>query len=223
MAETLEAAPSCIRQKAGHDQAFMFQTDLTRNLIHTHHQRKPNLNLLDYGCGRRGVQRVIFEGTKQDCDQLALFDPFADIFPPRTDNVSIVKRSEIFGDNRIPFDIVALSYVLCCVSPDEGKRILHALQLLQPQAQLLVVDYTLNNRSQMEVLDLLASQEEMKWRDSMGEEDFATTRRRFTRESLAQFIYDAGYKMADPAIPLDEFGIRAAIVTHTRQTDGSVK
>ncbi|MDO8469078.1 MAG: hypothetical protein Q7S29_04960 [Candidatus Peribacter sp.] len=204
--------------EAGHEEAYTRQCELTRALIHTHHQRKPDLDLLDYGCGWRGVQRVIFEGTKNACDRLALFDPICDIHQPRSPNERIVENPEIFSANSIPFDLVALSYVLCCVTPEEGKRILHDLHVLQPQAQLLIVDYTLKNRSQMEVLNLLTSREETKWRQRMGDQSFASTRRRFTAESFEEFVHAAGHRIQGHAAPLDTFGIRAAVLTVPEHT-----
>jgi len=199
--------------EAGHTEAYLRQCALTGALIDSHHQRKQELNLLDFGCGWRGVQRVIFEGMKNTRDRLALFDPLCEIYPPRSPNERIVEMPEIFSANSIPFDIVALSYVLCCMTPEEGKRILHDLHVFQPQAQLLIVDYTLQNRSQMEVLQLLTSREEMKWRQRMGDQRFASTRRRFTAESFEGFVRAAGHQLQGHAAPLDDFGMRAAVMT----------
>ncbi|MFH1444356.1 MAG: hypothetical protein ABIG34_03125 [Candidatus Peregrinibacteria bacterium] len=222
MTDTFEAATSQTEQPAGHEEAFLQQTALTRSLIDEHHVHRPNLNLLEYGCGWRGVQRVILEGIKANHDRLALFDPHAKIRSPEWPNERIVDRAEIFGHNRIPFDIITLSYVLCCVSPEEGQRILQSIRISQPQSSVLIVDYTLKNRSQMEVLALLTSREEMKWRNSMGEEEFAETRRQFTPETLEEFVRSAGHNVRGNAIALDEFGIRAAIQTQPQRRNGSV-
>lgn len=203
---------------AGSLDAFLRQTELTEAMLHTHHQCKSDLDLLDYGCGWRGAQRLIFEGVKRDIDRLALFDPLCDIHPPREPQERIVTEEEILDPRGTLFDVIALSYVLCCVTPDEGRRILSTLHTAQPQAQLLVVDYTLQNRSQMEVLQLLTTREEWKWRQRMGDEDFATTRRRFTVDSLEQFVRSTGYQVQGHAAPLDAFAVRAAVVTLPQRT-----
>ncbi len=222
MAKMLDVALRQIQEPSGHEQAYLHQKALTGALIRTRHMRRPALDLLDYGCGWRGVQRVIFESTKETRDRLALFDPFVQIRPSQTDDVYVAGEREIFGDNRTHFDIVGLSYVLCCVSAEEGQKILRTLHARQPWAQLLIVDYTLHNRSRMEVLALLTAQEEMKWRRRMGEDDFVATRRRFTRHSFEQFVRDAGYDILGHAAPLDRFGIRAAVVTRAQHMNGGV-
>lgn len=198
---------------AGSLDAFQRQSDLTEAILSTHHCEKLALDLLDYGCGWRGAQRVIFEGTKRNIDRLSLFDPFCAIHPPKEPQERIVTTEEIFADNRIAFDIIALSYVLCCTTPEEGRRILSALREHQPQAQLLIVDYTLHHRSQMEVLNLLTAQEELKWRERMGDAEFSSTRRRFTVESFEEFVRSAGYPILGHAALLDSFGVHAAVVT----------
>lgn len=214
MAEALQTVCTTAQRSAGHEQAFLRQTKLTEALLQTYHRRESDLNLLDYGCGVRGVQRVIFEGKKSIRDRLALFDPHAHIVPPATPDVRTVQWHEIFGPDRTTFDIIALSYVLCCVSPEEGRYILRDLRACQPQARLLIVDYTLATRSRMEVLQLLTAREEMKWRDRMGDTAFAETRRRFTRETLEDFVRSAGHDILGHAAPLDDAGIRSAVVTH---------
>ncbi|OIO53278.1 hypothetical protein AUJ46_05375 [Candidatus Peregrinibacteria bacterium CG1_02_54_53] len=217
MTDVFEAATPNTKQPAGHEEAFFRQTAQTQSLIDERRIHKPNLDLLEYGCGWRGAQRVILEGIKTFHDRLALYDPHVEIRPPTCPNERIVDHAEIFGPGRRAFDIITLSYVLCCVSPKTGMGILQSLRAAQPQADMLIVDYTLNNRSQMEVLDLLTSREEMKWREAMGEQEFAETRRQFSPETLAEFVRSSGHNLQGGAIFLDEFGIRAAVVTHSSQ------
>ncbi len=176
------------------------------------HQIRDMLNILDFGCGPHGVGRMLLRSLKQKDDKLYLFDPHVDIEHPRDANEFIATKQDVYGDARLPFDIVNLSHVLCCMEPIDAIYALKNLKASHPKAMLVVVDYTLRNRSAMEVLKLLTSHEEMKWRRHMGDEAFAHTRRQFTPESLEHLIRLAGYLPEEGIRPLDKSGIRAFAV-----------
>ncbi|HAI98644.1 TPA: hypothetical protein DCL30_03875 [Candidatus Peribacteria bacterium] len=197
-----------------HLEAYIMQEKIYRAIVQVRHRSKAALELLDFGCGVRGISRVILEGVSHDTDRLHLFDPYANIMPSPQSNVHIASTQDVHGDNRIPFDVVSLSYVLCCIETEEqAHSLLRKLRLSQPQAVTVIIDYTLRNRSNMEVLHLLNSREEQKWKESMGKDSFAETRRRFTPASLEAFVRDAGYDVLGHAAPLDQEAIRCAVLT----------
>ena len=195
-----------------HFEAYINQETLYRRVLEMLHQIRDKLNILDFGCGPHGVGRMLLRSLKKKDDKLYLFDPHATIEPSRDPNEFIATKQDVYGDARIPFDIVNLSYVLCCMEPIDAIYALKNLKASHSKAMLAIVDYTLRNRSEIEVLQLLTSHEEMKWRRHMGDEAFAHTRRQFTPESLEHLIRMAGYSLLECAIPLDKAGIRAAIV-----------
>lgn len=199
-----------------HFEAYLNQDTLYRDVLAVQHQTRKRLNILDFGCGPHGTGRMLLRNLKEPQDGLHLYDPYANIEQPRVPNEFIATRQHVFGDNRIAFDIVNLSYVLCCMRPTDGRDALEQLRWAHPGASLVVVDYTLQTRSQAEVLQLLNSTEEMKWRRRMGEEAFASTRRQFTPESLQWLVRLSGY-VPQETRPLDAAGMRAGLVATTGQ------
>jgi hypothetical protein len=145
-------------------------------------------------------------------DTLHLFDPYVAIEVPRSPRVRIANTQDVYGDRRLPFDIVNLSYVLCCMRPLDALSALRSLRGSHPHATIVIVEYTLAHRSKMEVLSLLTSDEEMKWRRLMGEDAFAETRRQFSPESLAFLLQFAGHSLQSGVMPLDRSGIRSAAI-----------
>lgn len=196
-----------------HYEAYCNQERLYQAVLAAQHHLRGALKILDFGCGEEGVSRVILRGSMGDADTLFLYDPEARIHPPRDQRERIASGQNVYGDQRIPFDIVTLSYVLCCMEPQELLPTLQHLRTSQPQAVMIIVEYVLCGRSSLEILGLLTANEEMKWRAYMGEDHFVETRERFTRESLETLLRKAGFSLLGRVAPLDRAGIRAAAVT----------
>ncbi len=114
------------------------------------------LRLLDYGTGRKGLARLFLEQHKLPEDQLDLYDPHAQIHPPaKSDrNVRIITQRELMRAPA-PYDVVTLSFVLCCLEPQERSVILSALSASHPQAHLLVLEYILKQHDRAAVCALL--------------------------------------------------------------------
>ncbi|MDD5026431.1 MAG: hypothetical protein PHH13_03580 [Candidatus Peribacteraceae bacterium] len=208
--ETISVVPQ--NYNGRHYEAYLKQEGIYAAILRHRHRHKKELDLLDFGCGVRGVSRVILEEISNSRDRLHLFDPYANIMPSPQPNVRIASAQDVHGDNRIPFDVVSLSYVLCCMETEQARPLLRKLRFSQPQAITVIIDYTLQERSNMEVLQLLNSHEEQRWKKGMGEDSFAETRRRFTPASLEAFVRDAGYDVMGHAAPLDQETIRCAIL-----------
>jgi hypothetical protein len=196
----------------GHFEAYDNQLKLYRAVLTTVRRNGKALEILDFGCGRLGVSRVILQYLMQTRDRLHLYDPLALIEPPLDGNIRIASEKEIFGPERTRFDVIALSYVLCCIPPEDVPPLLQNLKTAQPQARGLFVDYTLADRSDAEVLRLLNAQEERYWLERLGRDDFITVHRRFTRESL-EHLLSSHFRVMGHTAPLDKLGIRAAAVT----------
>lgn len=197
----------------------MAQESLYKAVLNTLHLRKDGVSILDFGCGERGVGRVIIEGIMNARDQLHLYDSLPEkICPPRNgQGVNIASRENIFGDRRTSYDLINISYVLCMLEPEEAKGILEELRTAHPEALFTIVDYTLNNRTDLDIPNLLSSNEEMKWQQNIGVDEFIRTHTRFTRQSLCALVQSAGlHPMNGRAAALDEDGIRSAIVTYGR-------
>lgn len=195
-----------------HYQAYESQLRLYRAVLDTTRGRGKALNVLDFGCGRLGVSRVILQHRLETRDRLHLYDPSACIDPPRDPHVRVASEAEIFGPQRTRFDLMALSYVLCCIPPQEVHGLLQRLRDAQPQARGVFVDYTLADHSEEEVLRLLHADEERNWLKKLGREEFITVHRRFTRDSLLRLV-SSHFRVIGNVFSLDVSGIHAAAVT----------
>ncbi|MDD3896540.1 MAG: hypothetical protein PHU04_01670 [Candidatus Peribacteraceae bacterium] len=172
---------------------------------------------LDYGSGWQGVSRVILEGVLSAREQLFLYDRFAAIKPSGTPNVHQATAKDIFSGKK-QFSIISISYVICCMAPQEARTMLAELQEAQQSAQYVIVDYTLRDRTREEVLALLTSNQEMKWRRHMGEDAFAQTRMQHTPQSLVELVESAGLRARNgKAAPMDPAGLRSAIVAEAQE------
>lgn len=206
--------PDCGNYKNGaHLQAFYNFQDICADLMQTTRDRYGTAHILDFGTGRYGVGRAIMEPKLQKGDELALYDPKAEISEPiQPDHVHIVddRMALTYTDGR--FNIVNISYVLCLLEPEEARKILSDLSLAHPYAKFLITDYVLRGRENL--LEVLNSKEENKWRASIGEEEFRRTHARFDASSLAELVENSGFsKPSGSAWYLDHLGIRETILT----------
>lgn len=194
---------------ACHMEAAMNQQDIYRQKI----DRYGNSNVLDFGCGPTGAGRTFIEFEIMETrNRLSLFDPGANITPSTHKNVSIVSTEQVFGPNRDQFDIVNISYVLCLMEPNEARETLEKLREAHSSASFIIIDYTLQGRSQMEVQQLLIADTEKKWREKLGEDEFHRTHTRFSPECLSELVRDSGISHDQPK-PLDKKNLRAFIIT----------
>ncbi len=205
-----------------HTHAYYEQVALFHAVANTQRRRRAlardprPIEALDYGTGWQGVSRVILEGVLSAREQLFLYDKFAAIKPSRMPNVHQATPEDIFSGWK-QFDIISISYVMCCMDPLEARAMLANLQEAQQSAQYVIVDYTLRGRTREDVLALLTSNQEMKWRHHMGEDEFARTRMQHTPASLAALTQSAGLGVWNgKAAPLDPAGMRSAIIAEAR-------
>ena len=171
-----------------------------------------SVDALDFGAGPYGVSRMILEHVLDlRRDHLALFDPYTPITQPTKHHVTEVSEDEIYSLTHAPFDIISVSYILCCMEPCRAKIMLAKLQKAQRAATYMFVDYTLRGMTRKDVLALLTAREEMKWRAHMGEDTFARTRTQHTRASLAALIHESGLRVLTHE-SLDPKGYRTGVV-----------
>ncbi|MFH0851885.1 MAG: methyltransferase domain-containing protein [Candidatus Peregrinibacteria bacterium] len=215
---------SMIGDPGGHFEAYDNQRRLYEAVLATARNKGSALEVLDFGCGRLGVSRVILQYLMHTRDRLHLYDPAALIESPRDANVRVASEEEIFGPQRTRFDVMTLSYVLCCVPPRDVFELLKRLKTAQPQARGVFVDYTLADRSETEVLRFLNAQEERSWLEKLGRDEFIAVHRRFSRDSLERLL-SSHFHVMGHAAPLDKQGVRAAAVTLPNQslTDSRAK
>jgi hypothetical protein len=195
------------------------QYRLYHSLICTIRNVRGNVSILDFGCGEKGVARIILEGALEEDDSLFLYDRE----PARANRdlrVEVASRDQIFGPTRRPFDLISMSYVLCHNSSDEARSILVGLHGAQPGARLIIVDYVLYGRSRIDVMLKLNSDAERKWRRGLGEEEFYRMVTRFSLGSLSTMVRHAGYHIFGQPVPLDDDCMRVAIMTHAPACDG---
>lgn len=175
--------------------------------------RERPLNILDFGCGVRGSGRVLIAGIiSGTAHRLSLLDPFASIKKPRNQRTTIKSTTEVFeGTER--FDLINLSYVLCCIDPKAVTEILRTLKIQNPTAAFTIIDYILKGRARNEVLRLLDSAWEKKCFNRQSDGDFVEQHMRFDESLLINLVQDAGISMsAKSTFPLDGQNLRYAIV-----------
>jgi hypothetical protein len=204
---TVMIASTLFHDVACHMEAAMNQQDIYKKKIDTNGEA----NILDFGCGPTGAGRAFIEcqimGTR---NKLSLFDPGANINPSNYNNVSVVNTEQVFGPNRDQFDIVNISYVLCLMEPREARETLERLKEKHSSASFIIIDYTLDGRSKMDVQNLLVADTEKRWRQKLGEEEFYRTHSRFSPESLSELVNTAGIQHSGTR-PLDKKNLRASI------------
>jgi len=213
---SLNYSNNSLYRRAGHCEAAANQLRLYgREVAHLHRQQEQEgpISILDFGSGEKGVGRMFLEETVRHTeDRLMLYDPEADIASPMHKQVSIVSSKNVFGDNAEHFDIVHLSYVLCCMEPHEAHRALRSLQEAHPNASWIIIDYVLSGRNALEVLGLLQSREERKWIKRLGEEEFVRVHTRFSVDSLVELVRQSGISVLNDNVEfLDGAHMRVAI------------
>ncbi len=206
--------PDCGKLKNGsHMEAFFNYEGICRGMMDMIRKKTGGLKILDFGTGHYGMGRAVMEPNMKSGEELALYDPSADIANPiRSDRVHIVGEREAMLSGGVDFDMVNISYVLCHLEPEEARRILQDLVFAHPNAKFLVTDYVLKGRENL--LVLLNAHEEEKWKKRMGSEEFDRTHSRFDAESLESVLVDGG--LAHPGSQswyLDRSGIRASMIT----------
>jgi len=199
-------------RSGAHFEAFFNFQDICLGLMDEIRKKTGHLNILDFGSGRYGVGRAIMEPKMNPGEELALYDIDTISSPVRTGTTHIVDTEVALGYTDGRFNIVNLSYVLCHIEPDEAKGILSDLGLAHPNAQFLITDYVLSGRE--ELLELLNSSEEEKWRSRQGAEEFRRTHVRFDPNSLERLMVRSGFMSPGfKAWYLDHNHIRASMIT----------
>ncbi|MDD4318779.1 MAG: hypothetical protein PHW10_00405 [Candidatus Peribacteraceae bacterium] len=174
------------------------------------------VEVLDFGTGENGVSRIIFQSILTNRGRLALFDkPDVPIHFPRDAHVRIAQAHEVYGYPMPPFDLVNLSYVLCCLGNEDPALTLLLLQEYHRRALFSVVDYTMRGRSREETLALLNSASERRWQKRMGEDAFVAARTRHTADSLRSLLEDASFDIMQQE-SLDSLGLRTAFLLQSR-------
>lgn len=199
-------------KNGAHMEAFFNFQDICLGLMNDLRAKTGHLNVLDFGSGRYGVGRAIMEPKMNPGEELALYDLHSISSPIRTDTTRIVGTHEAMKYTDGRFNMVNLSYVLCHIEPNEARAILSDLAFAHPNAQFLITDYVLRGRE--ELLQLLDSSQEKKWKMHQGQEEFRRTHVRFDPNSLERLIVDSGLEPPGTrAWYLDHSGMRASMIT----------
>jgi len=125
-------------------------------------------------------------------DSLDLYDT-AQIKPPSKPNVAVVSEDKIFGIHREHYSYVNISYVLCHLEEHQQHALIEHIRHKQSQALLCIVDYTLNGMPPGEIDELFTSQQEIRWKDRLGPDEWYRTRTKFTRDAIVRLVVSAGY------------------------------
>lgn len=203
-----------------HDRAYYNQRELyesTVNMLRNHKKAadtSETIEALDFGTGPYGVARMILGNVLSSrLDHLSLFDPYAEVRKPRRNNEKEITGDKIYGPMPTRFDIISLSYLLCCMEPEKAQKMLQGLLQAQHDATYIFIDYTLQGMTREQVLALLVSDREIKWRTDMGDDDFFRTRTQHTRASLAALVQSSGFELiGNEAMEMDPNGYRAGMV-----------
>ncbi len=188
-------------EKKRHEQGGHLQASIRQQQIYSYlfsgmanQTQRDTLNVLDFGTAYRGASRSFLEGQigNKAGRSLKLYDPYTRIAPPIYPNVSIIDEHAVFGINAEEFDVINLSYVLCCLDGVEATELLSKIIEQHPDAVLTVFDYVLKNRDKARVLDVLCTKQEMIWRKKMGDDAFFQSRSYYAINELAEVVTDAG-------------------------------
>lgn len=210
------------RRSGGHLEAVVNQSRLydSRLTAMRHPNVKHFLNILDFGSGRYGIGRALLENQiNQYGDRMYLYDPYTDVKRSVNSQVFVAENLDNIPEN---IDFINISYVLCSMEPDEARQALSDLKNRFNRAEIFVLDYVLNGRE--ELINLLQSNEECKWRQIQGEKEFRRTRTRFTAGSLKAALMESGLEIIfDGLHYLDSNQLRcAAIAKNTNRMLGAV-
>ncbi len=193
-------------------QTFLRMQDFYESTMSNIRREIGAINALDFGTGRYGVGRSLIEPSLEKDEQIALYDPFAQISDPaHPDLAHIADEQEAFGEGPRQFNLVNLSYVLCLMEPSEARDVLNRLSSAHPNARFVVVDYVLRGRE--ELVKQLDSAAENKWRQKMGDAEFNRTHCRFDESSLEELLSMNGFSAPSATLELDDLGIRKALLT----------
>jgi|TARA_B100001971_G_scaffold214579_1_gene252739 hypothetical protein len=182
-------------------------------------QTKHSLTILDFGSGNEGVSRSQLPYKLRNFDSLHLFDKEPIAKPSIDFGVSIVQASNIYGHTRAIYDLINISYVLCLMEPEQAIETLDRLRQEQHEAVVAVTDYTLQTFPPGDFLGTFNCNLERKWCEAHGHNKFYRTRARFSPQSLAELVRDAGYIVPEEnAQPLDAKRYRSAVIAYPSQT-----
>lgn len=197
------------RETALHDaHALLTQFDAA---VEPFRSRSPQV--LDFGCGQKGLSRSYWSVIlrNEPGSRLFLYDPAF-----QSEGVQghipefATPISELDGIRQETgeIDIVNLSYVLCLLEINQAAVLIQQINRIYPEARLLIADYILKNRSRADVLNLLTTESELEWLGRLGENNFVETHTRFNLWDLFILARQGGRR---PKIKILPSGYRAAI------------
>lgn len=173
------------------------------------------LEVLDFGTGPCGTSRVILQSILETRGRLALFDKQSVVIePPLRPHVHIAPEYDVYGYPNPDFDLISLSYVLCCLGETDPALTLLTLREYHRTSLMTIVDYTMKNFPRNAVLRLLNTHAEQEWM-RRDQDHFVEARTQFTPQSLRTFAEQCGYDVIVQQ-PLDPIGIRSALLLQPR-------
>ncbi|HCI03454.1 MAG: hypothetical protein QF755_01300 [Candidatus Peribacteraceae bacterium] len=202
-----------------HNSALCNLEQMWNDVLALMRQIRHSLMILDFGSGHEGVSRSQLPYKLRNFDNLHLFDKETITKPPIDFGVSVVQSSNIYGHTRAIYDLINISYVLCLMEPEQATETLERLRQEQHEAVVAVADYTLQTFPPGDFLGTFNCNLERKWCEAHGHNKFYRTRARFSPQSLAELVRDAGYVVAEKeAQPLDAKGHRGAVIAYPSQS-----
>ncbi len=183
-------------------QRFSHTHDLPQELFESYRfllqkervERLHRLRIVDVGTGRKGIARLLLQNAIAHDDSLELYDPQTPIAQPgkKYPNVHVTDAAALEHE-AASFDVVSLSFVLCCKSDAEQISILRELREKFPKASLFLLEYILQGRH--DVHDILRTDHAAAHQCDLTNQEFSHLHSRFTLASLVHFVEEQGWNV----------------------------